>query len=135
MTENQNNKAPSVMGQTFRDVLPIMLTEVVLTGLMIGVYALLGRLTTKVWLGAALGVTAALLNFTVMILCLLRAEKAQTPEKGQLLARGNYVIRLLVLAVSLFFLLRTGVFDIVAALLPLALMRIALFLPNLRKKE
>ena len=95
MTE-QNNTA-----QTFRDILPVMLGELVLTGIMLGVYALLGKFSGRVLWGALIGAGAVLLNFTVMIFALLRAEKRGDAAKGQLYVRATYVLRMLVLAAVL----------------------------------
>lgn len=131
----RNDKEPSTLAATLRDMLPVMLTLPVLSAAMLAVYAALSRLTAKVWLGAALGTALALVNFIAMILCLLRAEKAESPERGQLFVRGNYIARLVVLAVALFFLLKSGRFDVVATLLPFVFLRLALFVPGFIKKR
>lgn len=112
---------------TFRSVLPIVLTELVLSAAMLGVYALLGRWSTRVLLGALLGAGAALLNFIVMTLLLLKAERAESPQKGQLYVRGTYSLRMVVLLVILILALKSGYFDPLATVLPLCLMRLALF--------
>ena len=44
--------------QTFRDILPVMLGELLLTGIMLGVYALIGKFSAKVLWGALLGAGA-----------------------------------------------------------------------------
>ena len=64
---------PNKTAQTFRDVFPVMLGELLLTGVMLAVYALIGRFSLKVLWSAGLGAGAVLLNFTVMILALLQA--------------------------------------------------------------
>ena len=122
---------------TFRTQLPVFLVQLVLCSMMLGVYALIRRLTDQVIFGALLGAAASLLNYAVMIVALLRAEKSETPEKAQLKARGNYIVRMLVLLVVLIVALKFGPFDPLATLLPLILMRIALFIGGLliRKGE
>lgn len=124
-------------GKLLKGFLPVMLAEVALSGVMLLVYALIGHWSQKVLLGALLGTAAELLNFTVMTLSLLRAERAETPVKGQLAARGNYILRLVVLLAVLAAALASGYFDPLATLLPLCFMRIALFAANLKlpKKE
>ena len=87
--------------QTFRDILPVMLGELLLTGMMLGVYALIGRFSAKVLWGALLGAGAVLLNFSVMIFALLKAEKRGSPEKGQLYVKATYALRMLLLAAVL----------------------------------
>ncbi len=122
--------------EALRSMLPILLITLAMTGIMIGVYALLGRLTGKVLLGAALGTAAALLNFAVMTFSVVKAESAESPERGALQVRFNYVIRMVVLAAVLIVALKTNVFDPVATVLPLCFIRIAIFLSEIfRKKE
>lgn len=122
--------------QALRSMLPILLLAVAMTGIMIGVYALLGKLTGKVLLGAALGTAAALVNFTVMTLSVVRAESAESPERGALQVRLNYIIRMIVLAAVLIVALKTKIFEPVATVLPLCFIRIAIFISELfRKKE
>lgn len=122
--------------EALRSMLPILLIALAMTGIMIGVYALLGKLTAKVLLGAALGTAAALLNFAVMTYSVVRAESAESPERGALQVRLNYVIRMIVLAAALIVALKTKAFDPVATVLPLCFIRIAIFLSELfRKKE
>lgn len=128
---------PPERGSILRQLLPVAAAELVLVGLMLGVYAALGYWSGKVLLGALLGTAAELVNFTVMTLSLLRAENADTPAKGQLSARGNYLLRMAVLLVVLVLALKSGRFDPLATLLPLCFMRIAIyalqFIP--KKKE
>ncbi len=127
--------APASGGRILREFLPVLVTEVVLSGLMLLVYALIGRWSVKVLLGGLLGTAAELLNFTVMTFSLLRAEQAETPQKGQLAAKGNYILRTAVLLAVLIGALITGYFDPLATLLPLCFMRIALFTVNLKRTK
>ena len=122
--------------QALRSMLPILLITLAMTGMMIGVYALIVKLTGKVLLGAALGTAAALLNFAVMALSVVRAESAESPERGVLQVRFNYILRMIVLAAVLIVALKTKVFDPVATVLPLCFIRIAIFVSEIfRKKE
>ena len=125
---------PNKPAQTFRDVFPVMLGELLLTGIMLAVYALIGRFSLKVLWSAALGAGAVLLNFTVMILALLQAEKRGSPEKGQLYVRATYALRLLLLAAVLILALRSKVFDPLATALPLCFQPIAVWLFELFRK-
>ena len=125
---------PNKTAQTFRDVFPVMLGELLLTGIMLAVYALIGRFSLKVLWSAALGAGAVLLNFTVMILALLQAEKRGSPEKGQLYVRATYALRLLLLAAVLILALRSKGFDPLATALPLCFQPIAVWLFELFRK-
>ncbi len=122
---------------TFKSQFPVFLSQLLLCGAMVGVFAIVGRLSKEVLFGAALGAAASLINYAVMIISLLKAEKSETPEKAQLKVRGNYIFRMLGLVVVLVIALKFGPFDPLATLLPLILMRIALFIGGLliRKGE
>lgn len=126
---------PNKTAQTFRDILPVMLGELLLTGIMLAVYALIGRFSVKVLCGALLGAGAVLLNFTVMIFALLKAEKRGNPEKGQLYVRATYALRMLLLAVVLIIALKTKVFDPLATALPLCFQPAAVWLFELFRKK
>lgn len=125
---------PNKTAQTFRDVLPVLLGELLLTGVMLAVYALIGRFSLKMLWSAALGAGAVLLNFTVMILALLQAEKRGSPEKGQLYVRATYALRLVLLAAVLILALKSKVFDPLATALPLCFQPIAVWLFELFRK-
>lgn len=125
---------PNKTAQTFRDVFPVMLGELLLTGIMLAVYALIGRFSLKVLWSAALGAGAVLLNFTVMILALLQAEKRGSPEKGQLYVRATYALRLVLMAAVLILALKSKVFDPLATALPLCFQPIAVWLFELFRK-
>ena len=116
---------------TLRAQVPIFLSQLGLCAAMVGVFAILGKVTDRVIFGAILGAAASLLNYLVMIFSLLRAEKSESPEKAQLKARGNYTLRMLVLLVGLVVALKFGPFDPLATLLPLILMRVALMIGGL----
>ena len=128
--EHQNTAVAAL-----RSMLPILLIAAAMTGIMIGVYAIIGRLTVNVLLDAALGTAAALLNFTVMTFSVVKAESAETPERGALQVRLNYIIRMIVLAAVLIVALKTKIFDPVATVLPLCFTRIAIFISELFRKK
>lgn len=125
---------PNKTAETFRDVFPVMLGELLLTGVMLAVYALIGRFSLKVLWSAGLGAGAVLLNFTVMILALLQAEKRGSPEKGQFYVRATYALRLVLLAAVLILALKSKVFDPLATALPLCFQPIAVWLFELFRK-
>ena len=114
---------------------PIFPAEILLSGVMLGVYAVIGRWSMKILWSAALGTGLVLLNFAVMIFSLILAERTSSPARGQLAARGNFVLRMIVLIVVLVLALKSGNFDPLATLLPLCFMRIALFSGTLIKKK
>ncbi len=123
-----------------REQLPVFFSEILLCAAMVGIYAILRRLTGAVLLGAAIGTVVAVGNHMALILSLLRAEKSDTPERGQLKAQGNMILRFLLMVGVLVLALKFLETDPIATLLPLILMRIALFtgglfLKNPKEKE
>ena len=116
-------------------VLPTLAAEVVLSGIMLGCYALFAALRQDILLGAALGTAAALVNFAAMILGLLRASKKENPLSAQLTSRVLFVVRMVVLLVVLVIALKSKRFDPLATLLPLCFMRLALMASELVRKK
>ncbi len=116
----------------------IAIGEAVCVALMIGVYALLQKLSLPVALGGLVGAVLAVGNFFFMALvATLAADKAQAQdvEGGQKLMKGSYPIRLLVLAGALVLCALSGWFDILALALPLLFVRpIIMFLEFFTKK-
>ena len=110
-------------------VLPTLAAEIVLSGIMLGCYALFAALRQDILLGAALGTAAALVNFAAMILGLLRASKKENPLSAQLTSR--VVVLLVVLVIAL----KSKRFDPLATLLPLCFMRLALMASELVRKK
>lgn len=125
----------AVLLKTLRELLPIFLAEIVLTGVMLGVYALLRHCSQPVLLGAALGAGVSLLNFLFLIIGVLRASKKENQTAAQLAVRVFYILRTVAVLIALVIALKSARFDPVATLLPLCFMRIALFAAELMRKK
>lgn len=123
----------------FKETAIVLIGLLICTGVMFGVYALLGYFSSKVLLGGIVGVMAAAANFFFMAVAVsLAADKAQQQDVdgGQKLIKGAYPIRLLALAVVLFACGKSGYFDVLAMVLPLAFVRPVLTVAEFfRKKE
>ena len=123
----------------FKETTVVAIGQLICVTLMFGVYALLGLFSTKVLLGGIVGALAAMANFFFMaVVVSLAADKAQQQDVtgGQKLMKGAYPIRLLLLAVILFACAKSGYFDVVALVLPLAFVRPTLTIAEFfRKKE
>ena len=102
-------------------VLPTLAAEVVLSGIMLGCYALFAALRQDILLGAALGTAAALVK--------------ENPLSAQLTSRVLFVVRMVVLLVVLVIALKSKRFDPLATLLPLCFMRLALMASELVRKK
>lgn len=105
---------------------------------MVGVYALLDRFGAPVVLGGLIGGVLATANFFCMAVSAeLAADKAESGnvKGGQALMRSSYMIRLLVLFGILFACARSGLFDTIALVLPLAFVRPVLSLSEFFRKS
>ena len=121
--------------RTLRDFVSLFLAHVCLTGLMLLIFWLTGHWSGKVLYGGLLGAGVSMVSFLLLVLSALRAETAESPVKGQLAMRGSFLLRSLGMLAILVIALRSGRFDPIATLLPLCLMRLALFAPQLFRKK
>ena len=107
-------------------VLFILIGELLLSAVMVGVFAALGYFDISVLLGAAVGSAIATVNHLVLILGVLaasaKAEK-QDVKGGQALVQMSYMGRLIGLFVVLVLCAKSGLFNLIALALPLAFTR------------
>ena len=128
------NSKKEVLSQTL--ILSVGL--LVCAGVMVGVFALLGKFNYTVVLGALMGCLVAALNFLFMAIGIsLAAEKAaaQEPKAGKSLITSSYAVRLLVMFVVLFACAKSGHFQVVALVLPLAFVRPVLTVAEFFRKK
>ena len=110
----------------FRQTLVIAIGQIVGVGIMIAVFALLGKFDYTVVLGGLAGAAVAIGNFFFMAMSLtLAADRAvqQDVKGGKGLVKASYGIRLAVMFVVLFACARSGHFNVIALVLPLVLVR------------
>lgn len=115
----------------------VAIGQSVCVGAMLGIYALLGNFAMPVLLGGIAGGLAAVLNFFFMAIGAMKAaDKAaeQNVKGGQLTVRLSYMIRLAVLFVVLFALIKSGLCDVLATVLPLLFTRPVLFVTDFFRK-
>ena len=116
----------------------VALGEAICVALMCGVYALLGKFDLSVVLGGMVGLLVATGNFFFLaVIATLAADRAenQDVEGGQKLMRSSYPIRLLAMALVLILCAKSGVFDVIALVLPLAFVRIILTIAEFFRKK
>ena len=116
----------------------VALGQSICVALMIDIFALLGKLDTSVWLGGIAGGVLAVANFFFMaIAATVASEKAvnQDVKGGQLTMRLSYMLRLVVIFVILFALVKSGVCHVITAVLPLAFTRPVLFVAEFFRKS
>ena len=104
----------------------VLLGELVLSALMVGIFALLGHFDLSVVLGAAAGSLIAAVNHLVLVLgVILASDKAekQDVKGGQALVQMSYLGRLIGLFLILILCAKSGIFNLIALVLPLAFTR------------
>jgi ABC-type Mn2+/Zn2+ transport system permease subunit len=107
------------------------------SAIMCGVFALLGKFDLSVVLGALAGTVLATGNFFFMaVSATLAADKAEADnvERGKAMMQTSYFVRLLVLAIALFVCAKSGVFHLIALVLPMIFVRPVLSLTEFFRK-
>ena len=97
-----------------------------MTALMLGIYALLGYLDSKVLLSGILGALLTVANFFFMAVgTALAADKAQEQnvKGGKALLQTSMALRYVMLIVVIFVLVKSRVCDVLPLMLPLLFVR------------
>ena len=105
---------------------------------MIGIFALLGKFDRGVWLGGIFGGVLATLNFMFMAIgASLAADKAQDQnvKGGQAMIHTSYLVRMVVLFIVLFALVKSGLCNVITVVLPLAFTRPILTIAEFFRKS
>ena len=122
-----------------RQTLLIAIGQAVGVGVMLGIFALLGRFDYTVALGGFIGALVALLNFFFMAVSLsLAADRAvqQDVKGGKGLVKSSYAIRTIVMFVVLILCAKSGHCNVISLVVPLLLVQPTLLIAEFfRKKE
>lgn len=121
-----------------RETAVIAFGEAVCCGIMVGLFALLGKFSLSVLWGALIGYVLTVGNFFVMAVgTSLAADKAQDQNvsAGKNLLRSSMGLRFVVLFVLLFVFAKSGICNIFALVLPLAFVRPVLMLSEFFRKK
>lgn len=122
----------------FKETAVIAVGEAICVALMCLIYALIGKFNASVLLGSLVGLLLATGNFFFLaVIATLAADRAEAQDVvgGQKLMKSSYPIRLLVLAGLLVLCAWSGVFDVIALVLPLAFVRPILTIAEFFKKK
>ena len=122
----------------FKETAVIAVGEAICVALMCLIYALIGKFNASVLLGGLVGLLLATGNFFFLaVIATLAADRAEAQDVvgGQKLMKSSYPIRLLVLAGLLVLFAWSGVFDVIALVLPLAFVRPILTIAEFFKKK
>ena len=121
----------------FQETAVVAVGEVICTAAMIGIFALIGYFNTGVVLGAIVGMVLAIGNFLFMAIgASLAADKAQVQDVkgGQSLLQMSMLLRYAVLFIVLFACGRSGMFNLIALVLPLVFVRPTLTIAEFFRK-
>ena len=124
-----------VRKSALRQQIPVFLAQFLLCGAMVAVYGMVGKFSPMVLYGALAGMLVSMLNHVGLILAVLDAENCESPEKGQLKIRGSYLLRMILMVGLLILALKFVGTDPIATLLPLILMRLALYIGGMIMKK
>lgn len=107
-------------------IFTVLIGQLILSGLLIGIFAVLGYFDLSVLLGAAAGALIATVNHLVLVLGVMaasaKAEK-QDVKGGQMLVQLSYMGRLIGLFLVLVLCARSGLFNLIALVIPLVFTR------------
>ncbi|MBQ2601795.1 MAG: ATP synthase subunit I [Oscillospiraceae bacterium] len=122
-----------------RQVLVVSACELIAVGLMIAVYALIGKLNTKVLLGAAFGCVVSILNFFALTVTVSnaadKAEKTGNAAAAKRSIQASSMLRLFVLLVLYVLVLSFKAVDPIASVLPLIFLQISIRVYGFFRKE
>lgn len=110
----------------FSQVLTVLIGELLLSALMVGIFAILGHFDKSVVYGAAAGAVITTLNHLVLVLSVMAAsEKAekQDVKGGQMLIQMSYFGRTIGLFLILVLCAKSGIFNLIALVIPLVFTR------------
>ena len=121
----------------FQETAIVAVGEVICTAAMIGIFFLMGYFNTGVVLGAIVGMVLAIGNFLFMAIgASLAADKAQAQDVkgGQSLLQMSMLLRYAVRFIVLFACGRSGMFNLIALVLPLVFVRPTLTIAEFFRK-
>lgn len=120
-------------------LLTLTITELVCSSLMVGVFALLGKYTPQVAVGAAVGSVLAVANFAALSISIEKSvevfDQKENPAGAKMSVQLSSAVRMLVIAAVVFVLLKAGVGEPVSMILPLLFTRIGTLVMSWTTKE
>ena len=122
----------------FKETSVVAIGQAICCAAMVGIFALLEKYNTSVLIGAIAGCVIATLNFFFMAVAVsLAADKAeaQNVKGGEALVRISYFVRMIVLFVVLYALVKSGVCNVIALAVPLLFVRVTLTVTEFFKRK
>lgn len=147
MDNNSKMQKRARLMSTLADSLLFLLCELVAGGVVVGIFALLGKYDSGVLLGAIIGAVATVLNYFIMSLSINRAIDRFLEARGdremdeeeaerfsaehvvriQATVKLSYIIRMVIMVAALVVALISGWFNPIATVIPLLLFKPVLY--------
>lgn len=124
--------------QTCRELLTVAVGELLVLGLLYGAFALLGKLDGKVLLGGAAGAGTAILNYFLMAVGVnAAADRAEAgdPDRGRRIISLSMIGRFLLMIAILVIGAKSGLCNVIAMVIPLALFRVLIYLGEFFRRK
>lgn len=121
----------------FRETAVVAIGEVILSAIMVGVFALTGFFRMNVLWGALVGCVVIILNhFFMAVTVSVAADRAQAGDakRAKTMVQLSSTVRLLLMGGALFIAIKAGC-NVIAAVLPLAFLRVILLLSEFFRKK
>lgn len=121
-----------------KETLLVLVGVLLLTAVMCGIYALIGKFRMAVVWSGLVGTVLSTANFFFMAMgATLAADKAQEDnvKGGKATVQTSYAVRMVALFVILFACAKSGLFDLIALVLPLAFARPVLSIGEFFRKS
>lgn len=121
----------------FKETAIVAVGELICSGLMVGVFALLGYFKMNVLWGALAGCCVMIVNYFFMAVTVtLAADRAEQgdPQAGQRMVQLSSTVRLVLMGLALFLGIKLGA-NVIALVLPLAFQRPILMLAEFFRKK
>ena len=121
----------------YRETALVAVGELILTAVMVGVFAALGYFKMNVLWGALTGCLVMIANYFLMAVTVsLAADRAERgePESARKMIQLSSMVRLVVMAVALFAAIKLGA-NVLALLFPMLFVRPVLFLAEFFRKK
>ena len=121
----------------FKETAIVAVGELICSGLMVGVFSLLGYFKMNVLWGALAGSCVMIVNYFFMAVTVsLAADRAEQgdPQAGQRMVQLSSTVRLVLMGLALFLGIKLGA-NVIALVLPLAFQRPILMLAEFFRKK
>ncbi len=98
----------------------------IMTAIMVAVFALIGKFSYKVITGALLGATVTIINHLFLTYSVVRIVEKEDAGNGKSFMKLSYLIRLAIIAATIIIAIKVPVFNYIAVAIPFLFPRIVI---------